>query len=121
MKTQIESVKQHILDTIEDHDGAEASDLHHYLLNESYFIIGTYKAKQWLGDETFDAIQKIKEYEQDNFGECNTEFSDPERVANMLAYILGEEILQTSETLQEKWGEKLDEIDLKEIATEIAA
>ena len=121
MNTQIESVKQHILDTIEDQSGWEASELHHQLLNEDYFIIGTYQAKQWLGDEAFEAIQKVKEYEQDNFGECNTDLSDPERVANMLAYILGEEILQESETLREKWDEQLDEIDLKEIATEIAA
>ncbi len=121
MKTQTESVKQHILDTIEDQAGIEASELHNRLLNEDYFIIGTYKAKQWLGDEAFEAIQKIKEYEQDNFGECSTDLSDPERVCNMLAYILGDEILDKSATLQQKWDEQLDEIDLKEIATEIAS
>ena len=40
-----------------------------------------------------DSIDKIKEYEQDNFGEVSTDLSSSESVANMLAYILGEEIL----------------------------
>ena len=121
MKTQTESVKQHILDTIADREGVEASELHHHLLNEDYFIVGTYEAKQWLGDAAFDAIQKIKEYEQSNFGECYTDLSNPEKVANMLAYIIGEEVLGESETLQQKWDATLDAIDLQEIATEISA
>ena len=36
-------------------------DLHHYAFNEDYFIIGTYQAKQWLGNhclETLNAFVK---------------------------------------------------------------
>jgi hypothetical protein len=119
MRTQHESVRQHILDGLNDYVGCEASELHHNLLNQDYFIIGTYKAKQWLGDEAFDAIQLIKEYEQDNFGECNTDLSDPERVVNMAAYILGENILRESSTLQEQWDTSLTAEDMEEIAEEI--
>tara|TARA_E500000081_G_scaffold141207_1_gene158940 strand:+ start:504 stop:842 length:339 start_codon:yes stop_codon:yes gene_type:complete len=68
-------------------------DLHHHAFNTDYFIIGTYKAKQWLGDMAFDVINFIKEYEQDNFGEVNTDLSDPEKVVNMYIYIIGEEIV----------------------------
>ena len=68
-------------------------DLHHYAFNEDYFIIGTYQAKQWLGDHTFEVIDIIKEYEKDNFGEVNTDFSSPESVVNMYAYIVGEEVV----------------------------
>ena len=69
-------------------------DLHHHAFNEDYYIIGTYQAKQWLGDMAFDVIEHIREYEEFNFGEVNTDFSSPEKVVNMYAYIIGEEIVQ---------------------------
>ena len=68
-------------------------DLHHEIFNTDYYIIGRYQASQWLGSDVFAAINEIKEYEQDRFGEVMTDFSEPERVANMLAYIFGEEVL----------------------------
>tara|TARA_B000000557_G_scaffold257037_1_gene249910 strand:+ start:2344 stop:2682 length:339 start_codon:yes stop_codon:yes gene_type:complete len=68
-------------------------DLHHYAFNEDYYIIGTYQAKQWLGDMAFDVIEFIKEYEMWHFGEVSSDFSSPEHVVNMYAYIIGEEIV----------------------------
>ena len=116
----MESLKQDVLSymisQLEDQVGLDndVSDLHHYLLNEDYFIIGTYKAKQWLGSEVFDVIETIREYEQSNFGQVSTDFSDPEKVANMIAYILGEEILFNSEIFQQIQIEKniLEEDDI---------
>ena len=68
-------------------------ELHHEIFNTDYYIIGTYKAKQWLGADAFDAIAMIKDYEMDNFGEVYTDLSNPERVVNMVVYIIGEEIV----------------------------
>jgi len=68
-------------------------ELHHEIFNTDYYIIGTYKAKQWLGADAFDAIAMIKDYELDNFGEVYTDLSDAERVVNMVVYIIGEEIV----------------------------
>ena len=121
MDKQYETVKDYILDRLGDGIGEtqHAGDLHHYLLNEDYFIIGTYEAKQFLGSETFNAIEKVKTYEQDNFGEVSTDFSDPEKVANMFAYVTGEEILRESETLQDAWDRTLEKRDLEAIAKEI--
>ena len=68
-------------------------DLHYHAFNIDYYIIGTYQAKQWLGNMTFDVINFIKEYEQFNFGEVYTDLSDPEKVVNMYVYIIGEEIV----------------------------
>lgn len=68
-------------------------DLHHYAFNLDYYIIGTYQAKQWLGDHVFDVIETIKEYEQDNFGQVSTDLSCPEKIVNMYAYIVGEQIV----------------------------
>lgn len=77
-------------------------DLHHHAFNTDYYIIGYARAKDWLGDEVFNAIQFIKEYEEGNFGEVYTDFSDPEKVVNMYVYILGEEIV-------ERWKHRREE------------
>lgn len=123
MKTkQIQSIIEHAIDKIHELDCCDyAADLHNYTFNKNYFIIGTHAAKEWLGDSVFEAINCIKEYEQDNFGEVTTDLSDPERVVNMYAYIKGEELLCQSERLQEKWDHSLDLADLKKIADELDA
>jgi hypothetical protein len=82
-------------------------------------LIGTERAKKWLGDETLAAVGKIHQYETDNFGEVTTDLSDPEKVVNMLVYILGEELLGESETLEAKWDDKLTQEDLTRITQEI--
>ena len=101
METLKEDVKNYIIQQLYDDVGLDQhiSDLHHYLLNQDYFIIGYYKAEQWLKkDSIFNAIEKIKDYEQTNFGQVSTDLSSSENVANKLAYILGEEILFNNDT-----------------------
>ena len=98
-----QDVKDYIIQQLNDDVGLDQhiSDLHHYLLNEDYFIIGYYKAEEWLKkDSIFNAIETIKEYEESNFGKVSTDLSSSESVANMLAYILGEEILYNNDTFQ---------------------
>lgn len=91
-------IKQYFEDFINDIDKdtlnelIENQELHQEAFNTDYYIIGTYKAKQWLSDKVFDIIEFIKEYEQDNFGEVYTDFSDPEKIVNMYVYIIGEQI-----------------------------
>ena len=118
-----QDVASYMISQLEDQVGLDndVSDLHHYLLNEDYFIIGTYKAKQWLGSEVFDVIETIREYEQSNFGQVSTDFSDPEKVANMIAYILGEEILFDSEIFQQIQIEKniLEEDDISNLIEDL--
>jgi hypothetical protein len=95
-------------------------DLHNTLYNEDYFIIGTYKAKEFLNQYgTFDAIGLVQEYEQNNFGEVTTDLSDPEKVANMFAYIEGEKALNECNALQERWDTTLSDLDLERIAKEL--
>ena len=98
-----QDVKDYIIQQLNDDVGLDQhiSDLHHYLLNQDYFIIGYYKAEQWLKkDSVSNAIETIKEYEHSNFGKVSTDLSSSESVANMLAYILGEEILYNNDTFQ---------------------
>ena len=80
-------------------------DIHHHAFNEDYYIIGTYQAKKWLGDEVFNIIETIREYEESNFGEVTTDFSDSEKVVNMYTYIVGEQVV--SEWLHEKQEEEI--------------
>jgi len=118
-----QDVASYMISQLEDQVGLDndVSDLHHYLLNEDYFIIGTYKAKQWLGSEVFDVIETIREYEQSNFGQVTTDFSDPEKVANMIAYILGEEILSESDIYQQIQFDKniLEEDDISNLIEDL--
>jgi hypothetical protein len=91
---------QHLADFLDDMGDAKESylerfsddiaDIHHHAFNTDYYIIGNYRAKQFLGEYAFDVIEYIKDYEQINIGHVSTDFSQPESVVNMLMYILGE-------------------------------
>jgi hypothetical protein len=61
--------------------------------NTDYYIIGTHRAKEWCGSDTWEIIQTVSEYEETNFGEVATPLDNPERVVSMYAYIVGEHIL----------------------------
>ena len=116
-----DEIREHTVDMLRDLKGSRiyGCDLHNEIYNTDYYIIGTYKAKDWCGSETFNIIEIIKEYEQDNFGEVNTDFSDPEKVVNMYVYIVGEDVLSESETLRKAWDRVLDDDDLEAIAKEL--
>jgi hypothetical protein len=94
-QNKIEAIAEHAIDQLRDGvgEGEYICDLHNELYNMDYFIIGTWQAKEWLGDEGFDCIELIREYEENNFGECLTDLSDAEKVVNMTAYIIGEQLL----------------------------
>jgi len=92
-----EEIKEQFDDFLEDQDEEwieeNIDDIHHYAFNTDYYIIGDYQAKKWCGDEVFNIIEIIRDYEDSNFGEVNTDFSDAERVVNMYTYIVGEEVV----------------------------
>ena len=88
-----EEIKQYILDNYQEYEIKDITDLHNQLFNTDYYIYGTYNAKQWCGDEVFNIIETIQEYEEEHFDEIYTDFSNPERVVNMYCYIVGEELL----------------------------
>lgn len=92
-----EMKKQAIADIIEclenGYDGYYC-DLHNEVFNTDYYIIGTYKAEKSLEEYgVFDAIRLVKECEIDNFGELFTDIADPEKLVNMLYYVIGEEVI----------------------------
>ena len=83
-----------ILDVLESGYDGSMEDLHHEVFSTNYYIIGTYQAKQALTEYgVFDAIEKVQGYEESHFDKVITDLSDPEKLANMLYYIIGEEII----------------------------
>ena len=93
-----------MLSTIADvlENGSQSlEDIQMDTTSNDLWIIGTYKASQALGefseedqlytgtnlDGVFGAIEYVKNYETDQLGTVNTDLSDPEKVASMVAYI----------------------------------
>lgn len=101
-------------------EGQYGCDLHNFLFNEEQAFIYHNTAEdacERVG--VFSAIRLVKEYEEDNFGESNTEI-EPCKIANMLVYIYGEYLLQVSEAVDdEQWDRELTEEDLVQIEERI--
>ena len=84
-----------------DNGNRTLEDIQMNTTNSDLWIIGTYKASQALGefseedqlytstnlDGVFGAIEYVKNYETDQLGMVNTDLTDPEKVASMVAYI----------------------------------
>lgn len=84
---------EEIIETLENGFSGYYCDLHDEIFN--YGVNADIKDLEEYG--IFDAIGEIQEYESNNFGEIYTDLSSPNRVANMLYYILGDKFL--NETL----------------------
>ena len=96
-----EEIKEHALEQIKEHLEYDEnyldndfSDIHNDLFNTDYYLTYYSECEKWLGSHSFECIGIIQEYEQDNFGEIFTDLSNSEKVVNMYAYIVGENILQ---------------------------
>jgi len=109
-----EEARASIIEALKDGYTGYYCDLHNEVFNTDYYIIGTYQAKEALKEyDVFEAIEKVQTYEKDNFGEIYTDLSDPEKLINMLYYIIGEEVLfemmDDIEALSENWNNQADE------------
>ena len=101
-QTLIEEVKETAIDYLKDNECNDTygCDLHNEIFNTDYFCCYTSDCKKYLEQYgVFEAIEKVKDYEQCNFGQVTTDLSDPFKLLHMLVYILGEEFLNNSNTL----------------------
>ena len=102
-----------IIEALEDGFNDYYCDLHNRAFNEDYYIIGTYEAKEALREyDVFDAIELVQEYEKFNFGEIYTDLSNPEKLINMVWYVIGEEIISDMYQIaefEENWNNCADE------------
>lgn len=77
-------------------DGVSTVDMHHTVYNQDNTYVYTADAKRDLEQiGTFNAIQTLMAYEQDNFGQTAPaeKYGNPCWVANMVVYILGEALI----------------------------
>ena len=115
-------IVEHAIAGVENlQEGFPKDEIHNVLFNEDYFIIGYYNAEQFLtksNGSVFRAIETVRDYELDHFGKVFTDFSNSEQVANMYAYVKGEELLYSCKTLQNIDGNITDE-ELTELLIEL--
>ena len=102
-----------IIKTLENGYDGYYCDLHNEVFNTDYYIIGTFEAKEALKEyDVFEAIDVVQEYEKFNFGETYTEYSNPEKLVNMLYYVIGDEVIIEMNTIPEfcdNWNECADD------------
>ena len=102
-----------VIEALEDGYSGYYCDLHHEVFNTDYYIIGTYQAKEALREyDVFDAIELVQTYEKDQFGEIYTDLSDPEKLINMVYYIIGDEVIGEMydiEAFNDNWDNVADE------------
>ena len=118
-----EQAREEIIEALQDGYSGYYCDLHNEVFNTDYYIIGTYQAKEALKEYgIFEAIEKVQTYEKDNFGEVytyGTALSDPEKLVNMLYYIIGEEVLYEMMNGIEAWGDNWNNVATDKTNAEI--
>lgn len=112
----IEEAKAAIIEALTDGEySGYYCDLHNELFNEDYHYCYTSEAEDDLNAiGVFNAIGVIVKYETEEFGVVNTDFTNPCNVANMLYYIVGEEVLYDLFDECELWDEVRDDEATKE-------
>jgi hypothetical protein len=93
-----EEVENQLIDALADGalEGVNVGDVHHVVYNQSETYVYTQDAERDLEQiGTFLAVRTVMEYEQTNLGQTAPalQYGDPCWVANMVVYILGEELV----------------------------
>ena len=83
-----------IIEALENGYSGYYCELHNEVFNTDYYVVGTYLARTILKEyDVYEAIDLVQNYEKDNFGEVYTDLSDPEKLINMVYYIVGDEVI----------------------------
>lgn len=112
----VEEIKDDIAEVLNDYDGYYC-DLHDEVFNSEYYADNKEEALEMLEEYgVFNAIKKIQDFQKTNYGECFTDFSIPQEIANFLYYLLGYEFMTEnknfSEIIDEYWNdEATDEVN----------
>lgn len=121
-----EAVKAALLDGLDcliaGKDKPYAGDLHSELYNSGDHYIYYATAKEATTElDVWECIGVVQKYEQDQFGEVYTPLSNACRVANMVVYIMGYELMQAiygdTEYFGNKWNVQLSDDGLQDMLT----
>lgn len=112
--------KDMILDTLRDNPNIDPEQIFESTFNQDYYIIGTKKAEDALYNSqwgVFGAIAAITDYENEELGGVFTDLTNPEKIANMLEYMVGQDVWnelaeafedETDIDLYDLYGDELD-------------
>ena len=93
-----DEIKETLLDNLDGYEGIEDytfDDVFNDLFNSDYYIVGYQEAADALKEYgIFNALEEVQEFDVENFGEWDTDYADPEKIANMLEYIHASEYMQ---------------------------
>lgn len=102
-----------IIEALENGFDGYYCDLHNEVFNTDYYIIGTEMAKDALREyDVFDAVELVQNYEKVQFGEVYTNLGNPEKLVNMLYYIIGDEVICAMNDIEEfsdNWDDRADD------------
>lgn len=102
-----------IIEALEDGYSGYYCDLHNEVFNTDYYIVGNYEAKEALREyDVFEAIELVQNYEKEQFGEIITDISSPEKLINMVYYIIGDEVIGDMNEIDEfsdNWNNVADD------------
>ena len=102
-----------IIEALEDGYSGYYCDLHNEVFNTDYYIVGNYEAKEALKEyDVFEAIELVQNYEKEQFGEIITDISSPEKLINMVYYIIGDEVIGDMNEIDEfndNWNNVADD------------
>lgn len=91
-------IKETLLDNLDGYEGINGytfEDVFNDLFNSDYYIIGYREAENALKEYgIFNALEEVQQFDIENFGHWDTNYTDPEKVANMLEYIHANEYMQ---------------------------
>ena len=93
-----DEIKETLLNNLDSYKGIEDytfDDVFNDLFNSDYYIIGYKEAADALKEYgIFKALEEVQRWDVANFGHWDTDYTDPEKVANMLEYIHASEYMQ---------------------------
>ena len=117
-----DEIKETLLSNLDGYEGINSytfDDVFNDLFNSDYYIIGYRKAEDALKEYgVFKALEEVQEFDVENFGHWDTDYTDPEKIANTLEYIHASEYMNdmvnragldmSDETTTENVGELIE-------------
>lgn len=111
-------IAEEIIERIDEFEGSYGADLVYDMYNQDYYIIGTYKAKEFVKENIDEVFQALEDY-QFQIGEYYRDIADYEKLASLTALFIAQEILNKTETIDEYWNEEITEEGIEKIKNEI--
>lgn len=107
-----------IKETLEEGYTESWDDFHDEVFNKDYYVYSDREAMTHFrnAEDVFWAIDKVRQYENDMYGEYYTDYTSPMKIVNMLSYIAGDEIFYNE---MESWDVINDETDNNVITEEL--